>query len=130
MYDSQQSQGLSFQGTVFVHGVIGVAAPGGLRQQRNESSILNSTLENKKARMTDITQKTISLLKKASDLAAAAYDNDLVEVEIDGAKVSTISLELQLRTMAAKLEHRCRTSRKELMPVPDEGRTRAGATAD
>jgi hypothetical protein len=54
--------------------------------------------------MMDLTQKTIALLKKASDLAAAAYDHDLVEVEIEGAKMSTVSLELQLRTLAAKLE--------------------------
>jgi hypothetical protein len=54
--------------------------------------------------MTDLTEKTITLLKKASDFAAAAYDSDLTEVEIDGAKVSAISLELQLRTLASKLE--------------------------
>jgi hypothetical protein len=47
-------------------------------------------------------------LKKASDFAAVAYDNDLTEVEIDGAKMSTISLELQLRTLAAKLERAAR----------------------
>ena len=62
--------------------------------------------------MTDLTEKTIQLLKKASDLAAVAYDNDLTEVEIDGAKMSTISLELQLRTLASKLE---RDSRKNAM---------------
>jgi predicted nucleotidyltransferase len=60
--------------------------------------------------MTDLTEKTIELLRKASDLAAVAYDNDLTEVEIDGAKVSTISLELQLRTLAAKLERRSQKS--------------------
>jgi hypothetical protein len=60
--------------------------------------------------MTDLTQKAITLLKKASDFAAAAYDNNLVEVEIDGARVSTISLEMQLRTMASKLERRIQTS--------------------
>ncbi|HVU47822.1 MAG TPA: hypothetical protein VHD85_16945 [Terracidiphilus sp.] len=63
--------------------------------------------------MTDLTEKAIVLLKKASDFAAVAYDNDLVEVEIDGAKVSTISLEVQLRTMAAKLERRLQTSRTQ-----------------
>jgi hypothetical protein len=52
----------------------------------------------------DLTEKTIALLKKASDFAAFAYDHDLTEVEIDGARVSTISLELQLRTLASKLE--------------------------
>ena len=61
--------------------------------------------------MTDLTEKTIALLKKASDFAAIAYDNDLTEVEIDGAKVSTISLELQLRTLAAKLERTTRINR-------------------
>lgn len=58
--------------------------------------------------MQDLTEKTIALLKKASDLAAVAYDHDLIEVEIDGAKMSTISLEVQLRTLAAKLERRSR----------------------
>lgn len=58
--------------------------------------------------MTELTEKTIALLKKASDFAAVAYDNNLTEVEIDGAKVSTISLELQLRTLAAKLERKTR----------------------
>jgi hypothetical protein len=63
--------------------------------------------------MTDLTEKAIALLKKASDFAAVAYDNDLVEVEIDGARVSTISLEVQLRTMAAKLERRMQASRTQ-----------------
>ena len=63
--------------------------------------------------MTDLTEKAIALLKKASDFAAVAYDNDLVEVEIDGAKVSTISLELQLRTLAAKLERRVQATRTQ-----------------
>ncbi len=63
--------------------------------------------------MIDLTEKTIALLKKASDFAAVVYDNDLVEVEIDGAKVSTISLELQLRTLAAKLERRIQASRTQ-----------------
>jgi hypothetical protein len=61
--------------------------------------------------MKDLTQNTIALLKKASDLAAVAYDHNLTEVEIDGAKVSTISLELQLRTLAAKLERRAQANR-------------------
>ncbi|MGB6745300.1 MAG: hypothetical protein WBE38_16755 [Terracidiphilus sp.] len=61
--------------------------------------------------MTDLTEKTIVLLKKASDFAAVAYDNNLTEVEIDGAKVNTISLELQLRTLAAKLERRMQANR-------------------
>jgi hypothetical protein len=63
--------------------------------------------------MKDLTQKTIALLKKASDLAAVAYDHDLVEVEIDGAKVSTITLELQLRTHAAKLERQTGADRPQ-----------------
>jgi hypothetical protein len=63
--------------------------------------------------MTDLTEKAIVLLKKASDFAAVAYDNDLTEVEIDGAKVSTISLELQLRTLASKLERRAQASRAQ-----------------
>jgi len=58
--------------------------------------------------MTDLTDRTILLLKKASDFAAAVYDNDLVEVEVDGKRVSTISLELQLRELASKLERRAR----------------------
>jgi hypothetical protein len=63
--------------------------------------------------MQDLTQKTIALLKKASDLAAVAYDHDLVEVEIDGAKMSTVSLELQLRTHAAKLERQTGANRPQ-----------------
>jgi len=63
--------------------------------------------------MTDLTEKTIALLKKASDFAAVAYDNNLTEVDIDGAKVSTISLELQLRTLAAKLERRMQLHRAQ-----------------
>jgi hypothetical protein len=70
--------------------------------------------------MMDLTEKTITLLKKASDFAAVAYDNNLTEVEIDGAKVNTISLEVQLRTMAAKLERRMQASRAQSL---------AGATA-
>ncbi|HEY1767872.1 MAG TPA: hypothetical protein VGG26_09465 [Terracidiphilus sp.] len=63
--------------------------------------------------MKDLTQKTILLLKKASDFAAVAYDHDLTEVEIDGAKMSTISLELQLRTLAGKLERAARVDQAE-----------------
>jgi len=63
--------------------------------------------------MTDLNEKAILLLKKASDFAAVAYDNDLVEVEIDGARVSTISLEVELRTMAAKLERRLHAERTQ-----------------
>jgi len=66
--------------------------------------------------MIDLTEKAIALLKKASDFAAVAYDNDLVEVEIDGTKVSTISLELQLRTLAAKLERRVHAGRARNLP--------------
>lgn len=65
--------------------------------------------------MTDLMEKTITLLKKASDFAAVAYDNDLTEVEIDGAKVSTISLEVQLRTLAAKLERRVQVNRTQTL---------------
>jgi hypothetical protein len=63
--------------------------------------------------MTDLTEKAIALLRKASDFAAVAYDNNLVEVEIDGSKVSTISLELQLRTLATKLERRVQLNRAQ-----------------
>jgi|HubBroStandDraft_2_1064218.scaffolds.fasta_scaffold1161118_1 hypothetical protein len=65
--------------------------------------------------MMDLTEKTIALLKKASDFAAVAYDNNLTEVEIDGAKVSTISLEVQLRTLAAKLERRVQVARTQTL---------------
>ena len=65
--------------------------------------------------MMDLTEKTITLLKKASDFAAVAYDNNLTEVEIDGAKVSTISLEVQLRTLAAKLERRVQVARTQTL---------------
>ncbi|HTW62014.1 MAG TPA: hypothetical protein VMD55_09415 [Terracidiphilus sp.] len=58
--------------------------------------------------MPDLTEKAIALLRKASDFAAAAYDNDLTEVEIDGGKVNAISLELELRSLAGKLEHAIR----------------------
>ncbi len=63
--------------------------------------------------MKDLTEKTIALLKKASDFAAIVYDHDLTEVEIDGAKVSTVSLELQLRTHAAKLERQTSAGRNQ-----------------
>lgn len=63
--------------------------------------------------MTDLMERTIALLRKASDFAAVAYDNDLTEVDIDGAKVSTISLELQLRTLAGKLERRLQLDRSQ-----------------
>jgi hypothetical protein len=61
--------------------------------------------------MQDLTERTIALLKKASDFAAAAYDHDLTEVEIDGDRVSAIALELQLRTLAGKLEFAARAGR-------------------
>jgi hypothetical protein len=61
--------------------------------------------------MQDLTEKTIALLRKASDFAAAAYDNDLTEIEIDGGKVNTVTLELELRTLAGKLEHGSRRRR-------------------
>jgi hypothetical protein len=63
--------------------------------------------------MQDLTEKTIALLKKASDFAAIVYDHNLTEVEIDGAKVDTVSLELQLRTLAAKLERQSNASRNQ-----------------
>ncbi len=58
--------------------------------------------------MQNLTEKTIALLRKASDFAAAAYDNDLTVFEVDGRKVNTITLELELRTLAGKLEHASR----------------------
>ncbi len=61
--------------------------------------------------MQDLTQRTIVLLRKASDFAAAAYDSDLTEVEIDGGRVNAINLELELRTLAGKLEHTARLQR-------------------
>ena len=61
--------------------------------------------------MQSLTERTIALLKKASDFAAAAYDNDLTEVEIDGGRVTAIALELELRTLAGKLEFAVRTGR-------------------
>jgi|HubBroStandDraft_5_1064220.scaffolds.fasta_scaffold1604178_1 hypothetical protein len=60
--------------------------------------------------LTDLTDRTIVLLKKAADFAATVYDSDLVEVELDGKRVSTISLELQLRELASKLERRARST--------------------
>lgn len=67
--------------------------------------------------MVDLTERTITLLKKASDFAAAAHDSDLVEVEIDGKKISAISLELQLRELATKLERKARAG-QILIPAP------------
>jgi hypothetical protein len=58
--------------------------------------------------MQDLTEKAIALLRKASDFAAAAHDHDFTETEIDGRKVNTITLELELRTLAGKLEHSAR----------------------
>jgi hypothetical protein len=61
--------------------------------------------------MQDLTERTIALLKKASDFAAAAHDHNLTEVEIDGRRVNAIALELQLRTLAGKLEFAARLGR-------------------
>jgi hypothetical protein len=61
--------------------------------------------------MQDLTDRTIALLRKASDFAAAAHDHDLTEVEIDGRRMNTITLELELRTLAGKLERAARTGR-------------------
>jgi hypothetical protein len=61
--------------------------------------------------MKDLTEKTIALLRKASDFAAAAHDHNFVETEIDGERVNAITLELQLRTMAGKLEYATRAKR-------------------
>jgi hypothetical protein len=63
--------------------------------------------------MQDLTERTIALLKKASDFAAAAHDNNLTEVEIDGGRVSAIALELQLRSLAGKLEFSIRAGRSQ-----------------
>ena len=60
--------------------------------------------------LTDLTDRTIVLLKRAADFAATVYDSNLVEVELDGKRVSTISLELQLRELASKIERRSRTT--------------------
>lgn len=61
--------------------------------------------------MQDLTEKTIALLRKASDFAAAAYDSDLTEIVVEGRKVNAITLELELRTLAGKLEHSARRHR-------------------
>jgi hypothetical protein len=61
--------------------------------------------------MQSLTEKTIALLKKASDFAAAAHDRELTEVEIDGGRVSAITLELELRSLAGKLEFAARPGR-------------------
>jgi hypothetical protein len=61
--------------------------------------------------MQDLTERTIALLRKASDFAAAAYDHDLTEVKIDGGTLSAINLELELRTLAGKLERAARLRR-------------------
>lgn len=61
--------------------------------------------------MQDLTDRTIALLRKASEFAAAAYDHDLTEVKIDGGTVNAINLELELRTLAGKLEYAARLRR-------------------
>jgi hypothetical protein len=63
--------------------------------------------------MMDLTEKTIALLRRASDFAAAAHDNNFIETEIDGERINAITLELQLRTMAGKLEFATRTRRQQ-----------------
>jgi|HubBroStandDraft_5_1064220.scaffolds.fasta_scaffold283216_2 hypothetical protein len=63
--------------------------------------------------MKDLTEKTIALLRRASDFAAAAHDNNFLETEIDGERINAITLELQLRTMAGKLEYATRTRRPQ-----------------
>ena len=63
--------------------------------------------------MKDLTEKTIALLRRASDFAAAAHDNNFIETEIDGERINAITLELQLRTMAGKLEYATRTKRPQ-----------------
>jgi hypothetical protein len=69
--------------------------------------------------MIDLTERAIALLKKAADFAATVYDSDLVEVELDGKKVSTISLELQLRELASKLERRARSTSAPSRMTPE-----------
>jgi hypothetical protein len=59
--------------------------------------------------MQSLTERTIALLRKASDFAAAAHDSDLTEVEIDGYRLNAIALELELRTLAGKLEFASRS---------------------
>jgi hypothetical protein len=61
--------------------------------------------------MPTLTDKTIALLRKASDFAAAAHDSNLTEVEIDGNRVNAITLELELRRLAGKLEFAARARR-------------------
>jgi hypothetical protein len=63
--------------------------------------------------MQSLTERTIALLRKASDFAAAAHDSELTEVEVDGDRVSAIALELELRSLAGKLEFAARTRRAE-----------------
>jgi hypothetical protein len=63
--------------------------------------------------MKDLTEKTIALLRRASDFAAAAHDHNFIETEIDGERINAITLELQLRTMAGKLEYATRTKRPQ-----------------
>jgi hypothetical protein len=63
--------------------------------------------------MKDLTEKTIALLRRASDFAAAAHDHNFLETEIDGERINAITLELQLRTMAGKLEYATRTRRQQ-----------------
>jgi hypothetical protein len=59
--------------------------------------------------MQSLTDKTIALLRKASDFAAAAHDSNLTEVEVDGYRLNAITLELELRTLAGKLEFAARS---------------------
>jgi hypothetical protein len=59
--------------------------------------------------MPPLTERTVALLRKASDFAAAAHDRNLTEVEIDGHRVNAIALELELRTLAGKLEFAARS---------------------
>jgi hypothetical protein len=61
--------------------------------------------------MQSLTDRAIALLRKASDFAAAAHDSDLTEVEIDGGRVNAIALELELRSLAGKLEFAARSNR-------------------
>jgi hypothetical protein len=63
----------------------------------------------------DLTERTIVLLRRASDFAAVVHDKFATEVEIDGAKVFAASLEVQLRVHAGKLEW---NSRKQAADSP------------
>jgi hypothetical protein len=63
----------------------------------------------------DLTQKTIALLRRASDFAAVVHDNQMTEVVVDGVRVSAATLELQLRIHAGKLEFQ---SRKRTIESP------------